>query len=233
MEDYTDLVKALKAYDWSESGAPLLTVDGEIRKIVNRPEKLTKLEDALLEVLGSEASLGAKRGVCKSLSLIATERSVPALAAMLTADATSDMARYVLERAPSGAADSALREALAKARGHSRVGIVNSIGNRRDARSVGTLSALLDDPDEEVAKASAWALGRIGGHEAVLALATRRSGRRSRVGAEIFDAYLVCARRLASQGNKAQARGMYREMMQDGVPAPVRKAAERGERELG
>jgi HEAT repeat protein len=227
MEDFTELVKTLKAYDWGKSGAPLLAVDAEIRKVAGMPERQAKLEAALVEVLKSDAPAAAKRGVCKSLSLIATDQSLPTLIPMLRDTATSDMARYVVERMTSPAADAALRESFREARGRLAVGIVNSIGNRRDARALNVLGQALADADEFVAEAAACALGKIGGPDAIKRLAGYRRVARSRVRAEVLDAYLVCARRLASEGKKEEAAAMYKELAAEGVPAPVRRAAER------
>jgi HEAT repeat protein len=228
MEDLTELMETVKAYDWDRSGAPLLEIDAEIRKLFGHPSHLAKLEDALLGVLRSDASLAAKRGVCKRLGLIATERSVPTLADMLTDAEASDMARYSLERIPSDAVETALREALPKAKGATRVGIINSIGNRKDAQAVTALGGLLDDSEQAVAEAAAWALGRIGGGEALGLLAARMDRTRGSLRSEILDAYLLCAGRLASEGNNTRARAMYNELNAEGMPAPIRRAAERG-----
>jgi HEAT repeat protein len=227
MEDYTELIRTLQAYDWGKSGAPLLVVDAEIRKVLGHPERTAKLEAALLEVLRSNASNAAKRGVCKSLSLIATGRSAPTLAAMLTVADTSDMARYVLERMPPGAADAVLLDSIPKTTGRSRVGVVNSIGNRGNSQAVTALAGLLADSDEATAQASACALGKIGGAAAIRALASQRNAARARVRSEVLDAYLVCAVRLAAQGSKSEAAVMYRELDSEGVPPPIRKAAAR------
>jgi len=227
MEDFTELVKTLKTYDWGKSGAPLLVVDAEIRRIAGMPDRLAKLEEALLEVLRSDTAAGAQRGVCKSLSLIATQQSVATLQAMLTGAETSDMARYVLERMPSGGADAALRGALAGSKGRTRVGIVHSIGNRKDPAAVAALAGLLKDPDEATAQAAACALGKIGGAEAIRALAGQRNSARARVRAEALDAYLVCAGRLAAEGRKSEAAVMYKELSAEGMPLPVRRVAQR------
>jgi hypothetical protein len=228
MEDFTELVKTLKEYDWGKSGAPFLMIDAEIRKVAGMPDRQAKLEAALVDVLRSNASLAAKRGVCKSLSLLATDKSLPALSPMLREPATSDMARYVLERMTSPAADAALREAVRDTRGAICVGVVNSIGNRRDERAVGVLSTALSDADEQVAQAAACALGKIGGPDAIKRLAPFKRTARLRVRNEVLDAYLVCARRRASEGKKEEAAAMFKELTAEWVPLPVRKAAERG-----
>ncbi|MGH9626759.1 MAG: HEAT repeat domain-containing protein [Bryobacteraceae bacterium] len=228
MEDYTELIKAVKTFDWGESGASLLLIDAEIRKIAGHAEHAGKLEAALLEILRSDASLAAKRGVCKRLGLIAGEQSIPVLAAMLDHADTSDMARYSLERMPSAAVDAALRSALARTSGIMRAGIIHSIGNRRDSQAVPALGELLQDADETVACASACALGRIGSAEAISRLTAHRNSAPGRVRREILDAYLVCARRLALEGRRAEARAMYRELNAESMPGPVRRAAKLG-----
>jgi HEAT repeat protein len=146
---------------------------------------------------------------------------------MLQAE-TSDMARYSLERMPSPAVDAALRDALGKTTGLIRAGITLSIGNRRDSQAVPALGRLLGDSDEMTAQAAAWALGRIGGADAIRLLAAGKDRSRGRVRNEILDAYLVCARRLASQGRKSEAAAMYKELSVEGMPAPIRRAASIG-----
>jgi HEAT repeat protein len=230
MEDYTELVKTLKGYDWGQSGAALLLIDGEIRKLSNQPDHLAKLEQALLDILRSDASLAAQRGVCKRLGLIATERSVPVLSPMLTKAETSDMARYALEPIPSKAVDAALRQAMANAHGNMRAGIINSIGNRRDSEAVSALGGLLVDKDDTVAQAAAWALGRIGGPAAIRHLAARRNTAQGRVRTEILNAYLMCAERSAKEGRKAEAAAIFKELDTEGTPAPIRRAAAIGVR---
>ncbi len=68
-----------------------------------------------------------------------------------------------------------LREALAKLKGRPLVGVIGSLGVRRDAKAVGPLSGLLKDSDPLVAQAAARSLGRIGNQAAA-------QGDRSRVG---------------------------------------------------
>jgi hypothetical protein len=233
MEDFTELIKAVKTFDWGQNGALLLLIDAEIRKIAGHPEQVAKLEAALLEILQSDASLAAKRAVCKRLGLIATERSVPILAAMLMDSETSDMARYSLERMPTAAVDAALRTALPKTSGTTRVGVIHSIGNRKDQRAVVALGQMLGDSDEIVAAAAACALGKIGGADAIRLLAARRSSAQGRVRLEVLDAYLVCARRLGSQGRKADAVFMYNELNAPAMPLPIRRAASLGIKALG
>jgi HEAT repeat protein len=218
-------MNVVKTYDWGRSGAPLLAINAEIRKVLRHPAQTAKLEEALLAVLQSDAPEAAKRAVSQRLSLIAGGQSVPVLAGMLADARTSDMARYALERIPSNAVAAALREALLKSQGTSRIGIIHSIGYRRDSQALPALGKLLNDSDARIAQAAAWALGRIGGAEAISLLKARTDSAQGRVRTEVLDAYLVCARRLMSEGKKADAVTMYRELNAEGMPAPVRRAA--------
>jgi HEAT repeat protein len=62
---------------------------------------------------------------------------------------------------PHPAADEALRNALGQVTGRLLVGVINSIGVRRDPEAIPQLGRLLSDPDPEVAQAAAAALARI------------------------------------------------------------------------
>ena len=228
MEDFTELVKTLKAYDWGKSGAPLLAVDAEIRKVAGQPERLAKLEDALLEVLRSDAAIG---GEARRVQVAEPDRD-GAVGADAGGDAasaeTSDMARYVLERMPPArrtrrCGGRCRRRADARGWGSSiRSAIAGTRRRWRRWRSCWTT------PTRRRRRRRRVRWGRSAGRRrfarSARGIATRRGrgcARRS------LDAYLVCARRLAVEGKKAEAAAMYRELSAEGVPAPVRRAAER------
>ena len=75
----------------------------------------------------------------------------PALAALLGDPKTADLARCALQAMPGPAADEALRGALPGLQGTLLVGVVQSIGVRRDAQAVAALAPLLAGLDGEVA----------------------------------------------------------------------------------
>ena len=80
------------------------------------------------------------------------------------------MARYGLETIPDPAVDKALRDAAGKLQGKTLVGVIGSIGVRRDPKAVSILAKLLDAPDHDVAQAAARSLGSIGNQAAATAL---------------------------------------------------------------
>ena len=112
----------------------------------------------LIAVLQSDAPPGEKAITCKKLAVYGTKDAVPALAPLLLNKELSSWARTALEVIPDPAAGDALREAMGQAQGRLLVGIMNSIGVRRDAKAVPGLTAHLKDADAEVASGAAAAL---------------------------------------------------------------------------
>ncbi len=225
-----ELIDKIKKYDWGQSRAALVEFSDNLREAYGNKGKLKKIEDSLLDVLNSDATRAGKQFACRQLSIIGTERSVPALAKMLTGEETSDMARYALERIPDAVVDDALREALPKTSGKVQVGIINSLGQRRDSKSVSALGKLVSDSDSMVAEAAVAALGMIADSEATKALAQAKdkTSGQPKLRVPVLDAYLKCADRLVAQGQKEKALAIYKELYKPDEPTPIRTAALRG-----
>ena len=223
-----ELLEKVKTYDWGQNRLALTEVSDLVREAYGNPAELRQIEESLLKVLDSDAKRAGKQFVCRQLSIIGTERSVPTLAKMLTGEETSDMARYALERIPGAAVDEALREALPKAEGNPKVGIINSLGQRRDRGAVRALRGLISDPNETVAAAAVAALGQIADSQATSALAQAKDKTSGKLQMLVLDAYLRCADQLAAQGEKEQALAIYKELQKEDMPKPIRTAALRG-----
>ncbi len=192
--------------------------------------KIAALDQAgligLLKDSGSTTFQKAK--ACQRLASIGTTEAVPALAALLADPQLAHYARYGLEPIPGPAADAALRDALRKVKGKLLVGVINSIGVRRDAGAVGALAKLLNDPDVETARAAAAALGSIGDAQAAKVLQDGLAQTKGPVRSAVAGAGLVCAERLLAQGSRDQALAFYNTLTRTDVPKPVRLGAMRG-----
>src|SRR5437870_3981564 len=131
-------------------------------------------EQALIQVLKSGASLKEKDAACARLKRIGTEQSIPALSALLSDDQLSHSARYALESMPFPKAGAALLQGLENTAGLTRIGIINSLGVRRESQSVPALEKLLvadlAQRDDDTIVAAAAALGQIATPTAVHAL---------------------------------------------------------------
>jgi len=221
-------LEKLKTYDFGDSRQPLTELSDEIRKAYGKPEELKKYEAALDGVLKSDAKYAGKQYACRELSIIGTDQSVPVLAGMLTNQEYSDMARYALERIPGEAASKALCEALPKAEGKCKIGIINSLGERGCRPAAAEIAKLVDNSDRLLAGAAISALGKIGGPDALKGLDKALQSAPDNQKMPVYDAYLKIADKMVAEGNKAGAQKIYVSLNKDGVPQLVRTAAIKG-----
>ncbi|OHB70500.1 MAG: hypothetical protein A2V70_07945 [Planctomycetes bacterium RBG_13_63_9] len=199
----------LKTYDWGQNRDDLKPIDDAV-VASHKDEAAQKALAARLDaVLTSDAPRAAKDFVCRKLSLIGSAESVPALSTLLTDEKLSHMGRYALERMPCPEAVAALRDAVSKTKGRTKVGVINSLGVRRDAESTKAMVALLDDSDKEIASAAAAALGAVGTPEAAKALEAFRAKAPKELSLAAADASLTCAEHLLADDKKAEAIAIY------------------------
>ncbi|MCX5682880.1 MAG: HEAT repeat domain-containing protein, partial [Planctomycetota bacterium] len=199
-----------------------------VRDSQANPADRAKLVTRLSGMLSGGTSTDGKRFVCRQLSIAGTAETVPVLAALLLDKDLSDMARYALERISDPSAVAAMRTALAKAAGQQKVGLINSLGDRRDAESLAAMTAALGDADVQIAEAAAAALGKIGTSEAAKALMDARGKAKPEVKATVTDSLLLCADRLTAAKKTDEAAAIYQEMFKPTEPKHIRTAALRG-----
>jgi HEAT repeat protein len=185
-------------------------------------------EEELLAVLQSQADVPAKCEACRELLVVGTTKAVPVLASCLDEERLSDAARWVLEQMQFSEATQALREALARTSGANKVGVIESLGWKRDAASVRLLVLLLSDPEFTVASAAVASLGRIGGSLAVEALSSARRNTTPALDLIFSTALLHCADDLLAGNAAPVAAKIYALLCDPEQPEPVRQAAWRG-----
>ena len=185
-------------------------------------------EAKLIAIISSDAPPQTKAIPCKQLAVCGTKAAVPALAALLPNAELSSWARIALEAIPDPAADEALRAAVGKLQGRILVGVINSLGVRRDAKAVEILAAKLKDADPEVASASAEALGRIGGPDAAKALEPLLASAPPAVRPYVAYGCILCAERLLKEGKGEEAAKLYDTVRKADVPKNRLAEAARG-----
>ncbi len=117
---------------------------------------------ALVRILESgDSNDFAKAKACQRLAVVGDDSAVPALSGLLADPKLSHYARTALEPLPGTIAGRALREALRGLHGRLLIGVINSIGVRRDPEALPLLAELRHGPDSGVAAAATWAIGRI------------------------------------------------------------------------
>lgn len=218
--------KVLEHYKRGDDPDVLSPIEQAVREVHGNPAARAALEQRLAAHLRAPASEAARKFVCRELAIIGSPASVPALSALLVQEDLSHMARYALERIPGPEADKALRDALGTATATIKVGIIHSVGVRRDAQSVSLLAKILTN-DPASAAAAAKSLGEIGTPEAAKALESSRQKATAELRLAIADALLISAERLIASGDRDQAVKLL-EPLTDASQAPhVRVAANR------
>ena len=181
-----------------------------------------------IEVLQSDAPKADKAMACKRLAVYGAADAVPALAALLPDEELTSWARIALEVIPGSEADTALREAMGKLNGRVQIGVINSIGVRRDAGAVDALAGRLQGSDAKVASAAAAALGKIGNGPAAQALEKSLAAAPAAVRSAVADGCILCAERFLAEGKAPEAAALYDKVRTADVPKPRILEATRG-----
>jgi len=218
-------LKAIAKYGFGQSRVGLARVETWVRHAATRPALRKALAAKMSAMLGADATPDCRKFLCGQLSLIGSAAEVPILAGLLDDKGLSLAARSALERIPDEAAPAALRKAMAGAQGPALIGLINTLGERRDASSVPTIAQRLGNKDPAIVTAAIDALGKIGGSAAAKALSGVRAALPERLRPIRDDALLRCAESLAGSGKTAEAEGIYRALSARDRPARVRAAA--------
>jgi hypothetical protein len=129
-----------------------------------------------------------------------------------------------MEPNPDPSVDEAFRAALPKLKGKLQMGVIHSIGFRKDAKALDALKRLIGDSDAQVAGAAAAAVGMIGGVEAGRILESALKDTASPVFPVAARACLLCAEGLMAN-DRARALQLYGQLGAKSMPAPVQLAA--------
>lgn len=183
----------------------------------------------LLATIQSDTSdLHSKVVALKRLAVIGDADVVPVVSKLLYNEQLHHMARFALEPNPSPAVDVAFREALDKLNGKLLIGVINSIGIRRDRGATSKLIALLKSADKDVAGAAGAALARIGNVDCAKALSDAFKSAEGALKLDLADSIVLCAENLTKAGNNSEAIQLYDLLRSSNVPAHIKMAATRG-----
>jgi HEAT repeat protein len=182
------------------------------------PETSPEKEKELLAVLRSDAPASEKAIACKNLAIYGSPAAVADLAKLLSDPQLSSWARISLEVIPGEASDEALLAASESLEGRLLVGMINSIGFRRNANAVESLTAKLQNSDADVASAAAVALGHIGNAAATKSLTAALATVPANVRSAVAEGCVLCAERLHSEGNAVAATKVYDQVRAADVP---------------
>ncbi|MDR0337457.1 MAG: HEAT repeat domain-containing protein [Planctomycetaceae bacterium] len=176
------------------------------------------------------ASHYVKTLACKLAGQRGSEASVAPLASVLLDEKLSHPARIGLQQISGSAATVALCTAASQAKGDILIGIISSLGDRRDPAAVTVLTQLLAETDNRIIQASAIALGKIGNTEALQTLQKRFTEVELAQKVLLVDGIFACAEYLRATGDTKKAATVYALVReQKELPVSSRCGAIRGE----
>jgi HEAT repeat protein len=187
----------------------------------------TEKEKSLIAILRSDAAPPEKAITCKHLAVHGTVDAVPDLAKLLSDPQLSSWARIALEAIPGEESNAALREASTSLSGRLLIGMLNSLGVKKDAAAVDLLKTRLTDADAEVASAAAVALGHIANPAATEALLAALGNSDGPVRNAVAEACVLAAEKHVAQ-SAADAAAIFDRVRNAEVPLQRRLEATRG-----
>ncbi len=221
--------KALSGYTPGQDMAPLLAIDREVIQAMASAQNRAACAARLASLLeAAETTPAARQYVCLKLRQAGTPAQVPLLARLVANAELSDSARQALETIPGEESAAALRAALGTLQGTPLVGVINSLGARRDGQAVTKLQELAAGADPPVAEAAVRALGNIANDQAAAFLASRAEKMPAPLPLTLAVALLRCADAGAAAGGGERVQAIYAILGQPDQPAGVRRAAVEG-----
>ncbi len=228
-----DLLPGMGAADLVARQEPQLALE-KMCFAVSGPDKESErraLCRAMMARVGPDVALPARVWLLRKVEPLGKEEVVPGLTTLL-GDADPqirELARRALQNNPSPKAGAALRKELSRATDPAwRVALINALGARREADSVGPLRKLAQDGDDTVAGAAIAALADIATPPAIGELQSLRRNGRPALREPITHAWLRGAAHLLETGKRDQAAKIYEELNAPAEPEAVRIAALQG-----
>ncbi len=202
------MIRKIQYLTWSVLLTVTLAATGNMVRAADTANAAER-ERNLISVLTSDAPPAEKAITCKKLAIYGSKNAVPALASLLTNPDLCSWARIALEAIPDPAADDALRAALDKVQGRLLIGVINSIGYRRDAKATEPLVAKLKAADTDVVSAAAVALGHIGGPAVARTLQQALTTVPAAARSDVAEGCVLCAEQFMAGGQSADAVRLY------------------------
>ncbi len=226
--DVKKILNEISEYDYGDSRDPLSVLRILIKSSLDSQGSMRVIEKEMISFLESDATFAGKQFVCEQLSIIGTKESIPVLKTLLSEDKTANIALYTLQRIPDFAAERALRELLSDAPRNIKIGIINTLGERKDNNAVNDLEKLVYDADQQTAESAVTALGKIADENAARVLLEASSKTDGELRNIVLDAYLLCADSFFDKGNASRAANIYQELYNNENTIRIRAAALRG-----
>lgn len=170
-------------------------------------------EPELIKILTSGPD-DEKALACKRLAVYGSPACVPEVSKLLSNPQLASWARITLEAIPGDESKAALRDAASKLDGLLAVGPINSLGLLRDTAAIELLATKIKSDSNDIASASALALGRIGTESALSVLRSALPAAKPETQNAIAEGCVYAAESLNKAGNSKLAIEVYDQIRQ-------------------
>lgn len=219
----------LKAYQPGGAKDALNTVEKYVDEATGRYKIRVDAEARLVDVLKANGvSAAAKEFAGNQLYRLCDEDTIPAFRDLLKRSDAWDIARKGLEQINHPKAEDALIEGLENADGKVAIGIMESLGNRRDPKAANALRRWAKAGNIAETEAALTALGKIPGPEAMQELDWCRVNLTRPMRPAATQAYLQCGWSSMEHGDKDTAIAIFDALLIDFEPVEVKAEAMRG-----
>jgi HEAT repeat protein len=169
--------------------------------------------EALAAHLAGRAAAPVKVFLLQQLQFAGGPEVVAPAGKLLTDEELGEPAARALVAVGGDKAAEALREALPRVKGRTKLAVVQGLGVLRDKKAVDALLKLTAERDRDLRLTTWAALGNIGDAKALAALLKAVPAAAPYEKAKAVDACLVLARRLLEAGDKRQAGVLYDKLL--------------------
>lgn len=222
-----DSLKKLASFDYGQSTS---VPDGIVAALrVSSPSVRAKIEPKLTAMLNDQGTApGARDQICRWLSWMGTEKSIPALVQLAGSKDFGGFAVRALGTIPAAGADAALVKLLATAPDDLKGTAASALALRRSATAIPALASAASQGTPEVAASALNALAAIATKESLAAiLAFKPAAEPSPVRS---DAVIACVGNLLRAGAKlppAALKALEAILLSDGASPEVRVTSAR------
>ncbi|MBR5627585.1 MAG: hypothetical protein IKW74_08220, partial [Thermoguttaceae bacterium] len=213
-------------------------VDQEKSQTIQKSTDEAYLIQTLENIGDSEDDIYYGNIACKRLAVYGTDAAIPTLVKMLASEKQNFNARFALEAMPGDAVNPVLEKAAQELSGYCLVGVIDTLGVRKDANAVAIFKDILaSNKDVKVTKAIYAALGSIANDDAIAILleeaktiadrapiTVNKYDENTLLAAGLADAILDCADACEIAGNTDKAIELFDAVINPAFPVFNQKA---------
>ncbi len=156
----------VESYQFGNSRSWLQEFQDVMAEVNNMPEVHEDVENMMVKVLSSKASLESKLVVCKFIGQVGSAHCIPVLQEMMLDKSTQHMAIMALASLPVDEISQILIQSLETVDTPGKVEIANALSLKPAEEAITPLQKLLTENDEALKDAAAHSISAIGGMEA-------------------------------------------------------------------